>query len=142
MKGIIYSKTIVEQGTYLNNVSMYGFDGATYSTIFTVLIVKVVSIIPSYTRYFTTTYPRYKQYSPSAYFYFFYSKNSQQISFESVPTTRNNFGEIIIIILYYKITHDWPRQKYLNSISTLSTLFNILCTLLIFSKHFKFSYIY
>lgn len=26
MKGIIYSKTIVEQGTYLNNVSMYGFD--------------------------------------------------------------------------------------------------------------------
>jgi len=44
---IIYSKTIVEQGTYLNNVSMYGFDGATYSTIFTVPIVKIVYIIPS-----------------------------------------------------------------------------------------------
>jgi len=139
MKGIMYSKTIVEQGTYLNNVSMYGFDGATYSTIFTVLIVKVISIISIYTGYYVTTYRRYKPYSPCANFYFFYSKNSEQISFESVQTTRNNFKEIIIIILYYKTTHDCPRHKYLNS---MSTLFNILCTLLIFSKHFKFSYTY
>lgn len=77
MKGIIYSKTIVEQGTYLNNVSMYGFDVATYSTIFTVPIVKVISIIPTYTRFFATTYRRYKLNSPCSYFYFFYSKNSE-----------------------------------------------------------------
>jgi len=66
MKGIIYSKTIVEQGTYLNNVSMYGFDGTTYSAIFTVPIVKILSIIPTYTRYFVTTYRKYKPYSPYA----------------------------------------------------------------------------
>lgn len=60
------------------------------------------------------------------------------MSFESVQTTRNNFGEIIIIILYYKTTHDCPRHKYLNSMST----YNILCTLLIFSKHFKFYHTY
>lgn len=38
-------------------------------------------------------YRRYKPYSPCAYFYFFYSKNSEQIPFESVQTTRNNFGD-------------------------------------------------